>query len=49
METPAPRAMVPRLVEALRICRGQGIKVIYTTRLAPRVDFSRFRDTQRAS
>jgi biuret amidohydrolase len=31
LETPAARAMVPRLVEALQICRSAGIKVIYTT------------------
>jgi biuret amidohydrolase len=31
LETPAARAMVPKLVEALRICRSAGIKVIYTT------------------
>ena len=31
METPAARAMVPKLAEALKICRGHGIKVIYTT------------------
>jgi ureidoacrylate peracid hydrolase len=31
LETPAARAMVPRLVEALKICRSNGIKVIYTT------------------
>src|SRR5262249_7683413 len=31
LETPAARAMVPNLVEALRICRSAGIKVIYTT------------------
>jgi nicotinamidase-related amidase len=30
METPAARAMVPRLTEALKTCRGHGIKVIYT-------------------
>jgi nicotinamidase-related amidase len=30
LETPAARAMVPKLVEALRICRSGGIKVIYT-------------------
>jgi ureidoacrylate peracid hydrolase len=30
METPAARAMVPRLVEALKFCRGVGIRVIYT-------------------
>jgi ureidoacrylate peracid hydrolase len=30
METPAARAMVPRLAEALRICRGRGIRVVYT-------------------
>jgi nicotinamidase-related amidase len=30
METPAARAMVPRLAEALRMCRGAGIRVIYT-------------------
>jgi ureidoacrylate peracid hydrolase len=30
LETPAARAMVPKLVEALRICRSAGIKVIYT-------------------
>jgi len=31
LETPAARAMVPKLTEALQICRGAGIKVIYTT------------------
>ena len=31
LETPAARAMVPKLVEALRICRTAGIKVIYAT------------------
>ena len=31
LETPAARAMVPRLVEALQLCRSAGIKVIYTT------------------
>lgn len=31
LETPAARAMVPKLVEALQICRSAGIKVIYTT------------------
>lgn len=31
LETPAACAMVPKLVEALRICRSAGIKVIYTT------------------
>jgi len=30
METPAARAMVPRLAESLRICREAGIRVIYT-------------------
>ena len=30
METPAARALVPKLVDALRICRDTGIKVIYT-------------------
>jgi nicotinamidase-related amidase len=30
LETPAARAMVPRLVEALKICRSNGIRVIYT-------------------
>src|SRR3954447_8939895 len=30
METPAARAMVPKLAEALKICRSAGIKVIYT-------------------
>src|SRR3954468_1409445 len=30
METPAARAMVPKLIEALQICRAAGIKVIYT-------------------
>src|SRR3989441_2655975 len=30
METPAARAVVPKLAEALRICRAAGIKVIYT-------------------
>jgi nicotinamidase-related amidase len=30
METPAARAVVPKLAEALKICREAGIKVIYT-------------------
>jgi biuret amidohydrolase len=30
METPAARRVVPRLVEALRICRDAGIKIVYT-------------------
>src|SRR5947209_19765153 len=30
METPAARAMVPRVSESLRICRETGIRVIYT-------------------
>jgi biuret amidohydrolase len=30
METPAARAMVPKLAEALNICRGAGARVIYT-------------------
>ena len=30
METPEARAMVPRLAEALNICRDAQIKVIYT-------------------
>jgi nicotinamidase-related amidase len=30
METPAARAMVPRLVEALKACRDASIRVIYT-------------------
>ena len=30
METPAARAMVPKLAEALKICRSTGIRVIYT-------------------
>src|SRR4029077_9502110 len=30
METPAARAVVPRLSEALKICRDAGLKVIYT-------------------
>ena len=30
METPAARAMVPKLAEALKICRTAGIRVIYT-------------------
>src|SRR5205085_12279677 len=30
METPAARAVVPKLTEALNICREAGIKVIYT-------------------
>ena len=33
METPAARAMVPRLAESLRICREAGIRVIYTARV----------------
>ena len=30
METPAARAMVPKLAEALRICREAHIKILYT-------------------
>jgi hypothetical protein len=30
METPAARAMVPKLADALRICREAGTRVIYT-------------------
>src|SRR5438128_3643629 len=30
METPAGRAVVPKLTEALRICRDAGIKIMYT-------------------
>jgi biuret amidohydrolase len=30
METPAARAMVPRLAEALGICRQAGIRIVYT-------------------
>src|SRR6059036_1361387 len=30
METPAARAVVPKLAEALKICRDAQIKVIYT-------------------
>jgi biuret amidohydrolase len=30
METPAARAMVPRLAEALTLCRDAGIRVVYT-------------------
>src|SRR5712691_8463372 len=30
METPAARAVVPKLAEALKVCRDAGIKVIYT-------------------
>src|SRR5712664_1577533 len=30
METPAAREVVPKLAEALKICRDAGIKVIYT-------------------
>src|SRR5512132_3018475 len=30
METPAAREMVPKLAEALSICRDAGIKIIYT-------------------
>ena len=30
METPAARAVVPKLADALKICRDAGIKVIYT-------------------
>jgi nicotinamidase-related amidase len=30
METPAARAVVPKLAEALKICRDAGIKIVYT-------------------
>src|SRR5436305_14397542 len=30
METPAARAVVPKLAEALKLCRAAGIKIIYT-------------------
>ena len=30
LETPAAREIVPKLAEALRICRNAGIKIIYT-------------------
>ena len=30
METPAARAMVPRLAEALKVCRDAGIRVVFT-------------------
>ncbi len=30
METPAARAVVPKLAEALKLCREAGIKIIYT-------------------
>ena len=30
LEAPAAREIVPKLAEALRICRGAGIKIIYT-------------------
>src|SRR5437763_14480491 len=30
METPAARAVVPKVADALKICRDAGIKVIYT-------------------
>ena len=30
METPAARSMVPKLAEALRVCRAAGIRVVYT-------------------
>ena len=30
METPAARTVVPKLAEALKICRDAGIKIIYT-------------------
>ena len=30
METPAARAIVPKLADALRICRHAGIRVVYT-------------------
>src|SRR5437016_9244712 len=30
METPAARAVVPKLADALKICRAAGIKIIYT-------------------
>src|SRR4029077_10737610 len=36
METPAARAVVPKLAEALKICRDAHVKVIYTARVHAR-------------
>ena len=46
LETPAAREMVPKLAEALRICRDAGIKVIYTAHVHRRdgCDMGRFRE-----
>src|SRR2546428_4441842 len=36
METPAARAVVPQLAEALKLCPEAGIKIIYTAHVHPR-------------
>jgi ureidoacrylate peracid hydrolase len=33
LETPAARQIVPKIAEALRVCRDVGIKIIYTAHL----------------
>jgi biuret amidohydrolase len=49
METPAARAMVPKLVEALKICRDAAIRVIYTAHVHRRdgCDMGLFDDMHR--
>ncbi len=51
METPAAREMVPKLAEALNICRDAQIKVIYTAHVHRRdgCDMGLFDDMQPTS
>ena len=49
METPAARAMIPKLAEALKICRNAAIRVIYTAHVHRRdgCDMGLFDDLKR--
>ena len=46
METPDARKIVPKLAEALDLCRGAGVKVIYTAHYhrPDLTDIGRFRE-----
>jgi biuret amidohydrolase len=49
METPAARAMVPQLAEALRACRNAGVRIVYTAHVHRRdgCDMGLFDDMHR--